>query len=131
MVIDAGSTHSALYVYEFENRITSTNIPPQSKPNQIAASNDTGPIGKLTSQQQSDKLISTLTQFAKNILSKHKEKWNEYPIFLKATAGMRILPNTEREQILTFIANSFANHSINPFLFDTTYAIIASGEEEA
>ena len=44
---------------------------------------------------------------------------------------MRILPNWKRKQILGWIENSFLNLTINPFLFDTTQAIIASGEEEA
>ena len=44
---------------------------------------------------------------------------------------MRILDNSRREEILGYLETSFSNLSINPFLFDTTYAIIASGEEEA
>eukprot|EP01084_Bolivina_argentea_P062791 114780_1 len=44
---------------------------------------------------------------------------------------MRILDNEDREIILKYLGNSFTNTAINPFLFDTVYAIIASGEEEA
>ena len=67
MVIDAGSTHSALYVYKFENRITSDNIPPQSAPVVIAASNDTGPVGELTSQSQCDTLVSVIILIHSNL----------------------------------------------------------------
>ena len=58
MVIDAGSTHSALYIYRFEDRVTSNNIPPQSSPVQIAESEDQGPISELENQAASDTLIS-------------------------------------------------------------------------
>ena len=58
MTIDAGSTHSALYIYRFEKRVTSTNMPPQSSPIQIANSDDVGPIGTLSTQHESDTLIS-------------------------------------------------------------------------
>ena len=71
MVIDAGSTHSALYVYRFELRQTSTNIPPQSSPVQIAASESTGPIGELQSQSACDTLVAVkynFIQFALQII---------------------------------------------------------------
>lgn len=58
MVIDAGSTHSSLYVYQFTDRVTSTNLPPQSEPIQIAESSSQGPVGDLQSQSESDILIS-------------------------------------------------------------------------
>ena len=59
------------------------------------------------------------------------DRWGKFPIYLKATAGMRVLPSERRSDIFGWIQNSFANPEINPFLFDTTHAIITSGEEEA
>eukprot|EP01084_Bolivina_argentea_P278832 476526_1 len=134
MVIDAGSTGSRLFVYQFTDRVTNSNIPPESSPVQIATThpkNDTGPIGDLTSQHDSDILIGTLLRFAKYTLLEDEDRWDEFPIYLKATAGMRLLSNSDRERILNYIETSFSNETINPFRFDNTYAIIASGEEEA
>jgi len=131
MVIDAGSSHSKLFVYRFEQRVTSTSAAPQSTPIPIGHGNSTDPISKLTSQEASDALISQLIAYPQNLLSEHSAKWFKYPIYLKATAGMRVLSTQRREEILNYIAISFNKTSINPFLFDTTYAIIASGEEEA
>eukprot|EP01084_Bolivina_argentea_P072702 131997_1 len=131
MVIDAGSTHSQLFVYQFEDRVSSTSTAPKSTPIQIAASDSTGPVSGIQTQQECNQLISSLLNFAKTELKKDQNRWNESPVYLKATAGMRILANNQREQILSFITNSFLNTAINPFLFDPTQAIIASGEEEA
>jgi len=131
MVIDAGSTHSTIFVYQYALRVTSSNIAPASKPKQIAESEETGPVGALTSQSASDALVMYLTNFTKTKLADDEDRWGEFPIYLKATAGMRILSNDRREEILGYLENSFSNATINPFRFDTTYAIIASGEEEA
>ena len=57
MVIDAGSTHSALFVYQFKRRTTTTNKAPQSVPVQIAAGKDLDPVTTLKNQNQSDHLI--------------------------------------------------------------------------
>ena len=76
-------------------------------------------------------IIQKLTDFGKTVLSDEENRWDEFPIYLKATAGMRILSTDRREDILTWIEKSFGKTAINPFNWETTYSIIASGEEEA
>ena len=44
---------------------------------------------------------------------------------------MRVLSNNKRESILNWIQEFFNNQTLNPFLFKNSFAIIASGEEEA
>ena len=62
--------------------------------------------------------MQTLVNYAKTILEADENRFSEFPIYLKATAGMRILPNDRRENILNWIANSFSNATIvSAFLF--------------
>jgi hypothetical protein len=41
-----------------------------------------------------------LIAFAMDLLQGHKEKWHIYPIYLKATGGMREVPYAQREAIM-------------------------------
>ncbi len=56
MVIDAGSTHSQLFIYRFSCDFNELN--PKSTPVQIAFSESTEPITALQSQEQCDNLLS-------------------------------------------------------------------------
>ena len=60
MVIDAGSTHSALFVYQFNRRTTTINQAPQSIPIQIASGPDLDPVTTLKHQNQSDHLVQVM-----------------------------------------------------------------------
>ena len=56
---------------------------------------------------------------------------NLFPVYLKATAGVRLLSDDKRVRIIRYVTNTLNNASLNPFSLDESYAIIASGEEEA
>eukprot|EP01083_Nonionella_stella_P055753 146954_1 len=79
MVIDAGSTHSQLFIYSFI-----CDLNPKLSPTQISFSSSIDPISSLQNQDECDTLISSLITFAKEYLSDYKNEWARYPIYLKA-----------------------------------------------
>ncbi len=72
-----------------------------------------------------------LLEFAKTVLHTKREKWPEFPIYLKATAGMRMLEPQQRVRIIHAVRELFNNSTFSGFKFQTDYARVISGEEEA
>jgi len=60
-------------------------------------------------------------------LETEKQNWAQIPLFLRATAGMRLLFPNQRESILEDIRSYFQTL---PFLFRSDMASVATGEEE-
>eukprot|EP00951_Prasinocladus_malaysianus_P002215 scaffold15712_cov40-Prasinocladus_malaysianus.AAC.1 len=48
-----------------------------------------------------------------------EEKWKHAPVFLTATAGMRLLPETERAHLLRVVNLWLADPENHPFLYGT------------
>lgn len=78
------------------------------------------------------KYLGPLLEFAKEILKDKEDQWHTYPIYLKATGGMRTLPAAERVRLIDAIRSLFHDHeNFNPFSFEDERARVISGEEEA
>ena len=77
------------------------------------------------------KYLGPLLDFAKEVLKEKEDQWHTYPIFLKATGGMRTLPKIERVRLMETIRDLFLDESFNPFAFKIEQARVISGEEEA
>ncbi len=60
-----------------------------------------------------------------------KDQWPEFPIYLKATAGMRMLEPNDRLRVMKAVREIFNNSTYSNFKFETEYARVISGEEEA
>ncbi len=132
MVIDAGSTHSAIYIYKWNHRSSKTSEGPQTSPSQESSfSKKSGIAGCCTSEEEIREYLFPLLNFTQFELKNEKNSWNTYPIYLKATAGMRILPTSQRVQILGWIRQALNNQTFNPYYFKDNQAVIISGEEEA
>ena len=56
--------------------------------------------------------------------------WTVTPIWLKATAGLRMLPTSESRAILDSIKDYLLNKTNSPFLFRPSWATIIPGNEE-
>jgi Golgi nucleoside diphosphatase len=69
-----------------------------------------------------------LIDFAKMTLSGREKEFGDYPIYLKATGGMRELPFQKREEILTHVRKYLSNKEFCPFFFREDFARIISGE---
>lgn len=73
--------------------------------------------------------LAPLLEFAKEILKDYEEDWKRFPIFLKATAGMRQLSYTDREAVLAAVRDYLGNPETCPFFFQFDHARVISGEE--
>ena len=148
-MIDAGSTGSRMHVYEWEPRILSNQNEVElavsgqklSFPGTESRWTDRlrPGLASFASIQDDDALkqaiadyLEPLMKFAKTVLDSKQEQFGEYPIFLRATAGMRILPPHDRARVIGAVRDLFAhNKTFCPFAFVNEQARVMSGEEEA
>jgi len=78
------------------------------------------------------KTLVPLINYAKEQLQHVSDQWSTFPIFLKATAGMRQLPLNQRVAIIKEIRDFFSDNSSCPFRFSSDEQVrVISGEEEA
>jgi apyrase len=57
-------------------------------------------------------------------------QWATTPIYLKATAGLRLLNEVDRAAILVSVQTYLGNKAVNPFSFHSSNAQVISGLEE-
>jgi Golgi nucleoside diphosphatase len=75
--------------------------------------------------------FKSLLDYAKDTLSSDQQNWSQYPIYLRATGGMRLVPYNRREEMMIFTRQLFSNKTFCPFFFQYDFARVMSGEEEA
>lgn len=134
MMIDAGSGGSRLHVYQWSPRIFDIIPPPLSFP----SSNEkwTGRMAPGVATFSTDLAgirghLYPLIDFAKSVLSEYEEIYSSFPIFFKATGGMRELSYFDRERVLKQVRLLLSDKTFNPFYFRDDFARVISGEEEA
>lgn len=125
IVIDAGSTGSRLHVFSWNASSAGGRLPVNlSIPIQIAA--DEYDVEPGISDPAGLALLDGIITHAKTeLIGKDLSK---IPIFLKATAGMRILPQMQRESIMQVVRSKLANSGFQ-WVCDSQARVI-SGEEE-
>jgi GDA1/CD39 (nucleoside phosphatase) family len=135
MMIDAGSQGTRIHVYEFEARVLSkkrdTEDAVAGKKISIPTT-DTRWTNRLSPGLDSfafidddnemidavSEYLSPLIEFAKRVLIEKRHLWNSYPIYLKATGGLRALPRPYRIRLITAVRTIFQNSTFNPFYFE-------------
>jgi Golgi nucleoside diphosphatase len=147
LMIDAGSTGSRMHVYEWEPRIleneediqlavsgeklsfpgTETRWTERLRPGLASFGNL--PDGEL--ELAVADYLQPLLDFAKTVLHAKEDSFDEFPIFLRATAGMRILNPTDRGRVIHAVRELFSDKTYCPFAFVDEQARVLSGEEEA
>jgi Golgi nucleoside diphosphatase len=75
--------------------------------------------------------LGALLDFARDVLRDKKDEWHTYPIYLKATGGLRTLPQPQRIVLINTVRKLFHNKTFCPFSFEDERARVISGEEEA
>ena len=75
--------------------------------------------------------LSPLLRFAETVLHEKSNLFAEFPVYLKGTAGLRMLDPTDRTRIISTIRDFFRNETYNKFKFENEFARVISGEEEA
>jgi Golgi nucleoside diphosphatase len=148
MMIDAGSQGTRLHIYEWDKRFlldeddllrvshgkklsfpTSTSRwTDKYTPGLDVFGYHTNPV-KL--EKAVGEYLGALLEFAKEVLKEKEDEWHKYPIYLKATGGVRTLPQSERVRIMKCVRDLFNNKTYNPFDFNDERARVISGEEEA
>lgn len=135
MMIDAGSQGTRIHVYEFEARVLSkkrdTEDAVAGKKISIPTT-DTRWTDRLHPGldafafieddqemiEEVSKYLSPLIEFAERVLAEKKHHWNTYPIYLKATGGLRALPRPYRIRLMTAVRTILENRTFNPFFFE-------------
>jgi len=148
LMIDAGSQGTRIHVYEFEARVLSSrkqikhavtgkklSFPTTDTrwTNRIKPGLDSFAFVQ-DEQEMRDQIrfyLSPLLKFARDVLSEKQSDWSKYPIYLKATGGLRALPRTYRRHLVDAVRSLFRDTSFNPFYFQDEHARVISGEEEA
>jgi len=141
MMIDAGSTGTRLHIYEFEKRHFTTLPPPLSYPfaEESHWTSRVAPgISVFADVEEDDELEEKMRDyfrpffaFTTTILGEKEAEWATFPIYLKATGGMRALSTSSRNRVITTVRSIFGDPTFNPFYFTTEQARVISGEEEA
>ena len=68
--------------------------------------------------------------FAKEVLKDKQDEWQRFPIYLKATGGLRTLPTPDRVRLINTVRKLFHKGKFNPFDFTDERCRTISGEEE-
>lgn len=128
IVIDAGSTGSRLHVYTWkpdssEHLPANLSTPVEETQDTYSVKPGIGSDGGLDALQ---KLLDYAQQ--NTTLKDMKDLWPDIPIFLKATAGMRILPRAKRESIMTQVRDKLKATGFEWVC--SSQARVISGEEE-
>lgn len=148
LMIDAGSTGSRMHVFEWAPRVLSSQADIElavsgsklSFPDSNARWTDRLQPGIATfaavqnDQELRDAVaeyLEPLLDFAKAVLHSKTGSFPEYPIFLRATAGMRILEDPDRARVMRAVRELFNNKTYCPFNFVNEQARVLSGEEES
>lgn len=149
MMIDAGSKGSRIHLYEWKPRILE-----QANDIDAAVSGrklsypDPGTETRWTDRIKpgidsfakfpDDELVPAIAKylaqfldFAKTILKDQETDWANFPIYWRATAGMRIVDTDDRARIVGAVRELFSNNTFCPFQFSKEQARVISGEEEA
>jgi Golgi nucleoside diphosphatase len=126
-MIDAGSSGCRAHVYRY-GKLGNLNGPlyilPQHQSKKVKP-------GLSTFANNPDKAGSSLADLVAFVKTEVPEKdWEVTPIWLKATAGLRMLPSTQSDAILDSVRNFLINKQNSPFLFRTSWARIIPGNEE-
>ena len=145
MMIDVGSKGSRIHLYEWKPRILR-----EAKAIDDAVSGkklsfpDPGTQTRWTNRIKpgidefaylpDDEIVPAianyLTQFvdfAKTILHDQVDDWANFPIYWRATAGMRIVDTYNRARVVQAVRDLFSNDTFCPFKFEKEQARVISG----
>lgn len=145
--IDAGSTGSRMHLYEWNPRTLHNEHEIQevisgrklSIPGTESRWTDRLSPGLASfADLPDDKLVegigeylNPLMDFAQNVLAIKRDQFATFPIYLRATAGMRTLTTSDRARVINAVRSLFSNSTYSPFYFTEEQARVLSGEEEA
>lgn len=134
MMIDAGSGGSRIHIYNWKPRKFTTLPPPLSFPEdneQSIGHMDGGVQGYADNPERVSEHLAPLIDFAKASLMGLEKEFQDFPIYIKATGGMREVEESKRDRLMDYVRQYLSDPIFCPFFFRDDFARIISGEEEA
>jgi len=135
LMIDAGSSGSRIRIYYWQNRSSATVDPnilqyiPVNSSDEDLLEVDPGLSSYVGDPDQAGPSLQQLIEQAKRWVP--RDQYGQTPVYLRATAGMRLLYTSQQNAIFASVRSFLGNPANNPFIFKDAYASIASGEQEA
>jgi len=126
-VIDAGSSGCRAHVYRY-GKLGSITGPLYVLPQHQSFKVKPGLSSFATNPNDAGPSLEKLVDFIKQQVP--EMVWKDTPIWLKATAGLRMLDKSTSSEILLSVRNFLKDSSKSPFYFKPHYAQIISGSEE-
>ena len=126
-MIDAGSSGSRVHVYRY-GRLGAMDGPLYLLPKHNSKKVKPGLSSFDGATSMAGESLLDLVSFVKEEIP--QDKWKDSPIWLKATAGLRLLDKQSSDEILDSVRNFLSDKNKSPFLFHPSYANIISGNEE-
>ncbi|XP_055917344.1 nucleoside diphosphate phosphatase ENTPD5 isoform X1 [Eupeodes corollae] len=108
IIIDAGSTGSRVLAYKFHRSLIDHKL---ILDEEIFKERKPGLSSFADSPVKGANTIKLLLDEAKAFIP--KEKWSDTPLVLKATAGLRLLPQVKAENLLNAVRDLFAKSEFN------------------
>ena len=126
-IIDAGSSGNRIHVYRY-GKLGSREGELYVLPLHVSFKKKPGLSSFANSPTEAPKTLVALIEFAKSNVP--EELWQHTPIWLKGTAGLRLLLPKQSEEILKNIRMFLEQPSNSPFLFQPEMVQIIKGTEE-
>lgn len=125
IIIDAGSSGSRAHVFYYrKGRKHAQQLPDVQLPQ---ASHKITP-GLSTYANEPARARDAMAELLEYVRSQiPRSRWNRTPVFLLATAGLRMIPQAQAEQVLAACADELAASGL---MFRSQWASIISGQEE-
>ncbi|XP_076443009.1 ectonucleoside triphosphate diphosphohydrolase 2-like [Babylonia areolata] len=129
VLLDAGSSSTKVKVYSYTPALSASHVPRVK----LEVSTRVRPgLGSFATRSSG----GGLTEYLLEGLGYAQEEVPEdlhaiTPIYVMATAGMRVLPAMDARDLLEEVRSVLGNRTLNPFLFHPEHVSILSGEEEA
>eukprot|EP00981_Chlorochromonas_danica_P010437 scaffold3227_cov188-Ochromonas_danica.AAC.23 len=126
-MIDAGSSGCRAHIYRY-GKLGSLQGPLYLLPQHNSKKIKPGLSSFADDPNAAGASLSGLVDFMKSEVP--ASDWPVTPVFLKATAGLRMLPSNVSQEILQSVRQFLSDKSQSPFFFLDSYAQIISGNEE-
>jgi Golgi nucleoside diphosphatase len=126
-MIDAGSSGCRVHVYRY-GKLNTIEGPLYMLPQHDSKKVKPGLSSFAKKPTEAGASLQGLVDFVKTQVP--EAQWENTPIWLKATAGMRLIPEAESTAVLESVREFLGNKKNSPFLFRQSWARIISGNEE-
>ena len=126
-MIDAGSSGCRAHIYRY-GKLGTISGPLYILPNHVSKKVKPGLSSFAAHPADAGVSLQGLVDFMKTNVP--EADWGTTPIWLKATAGLRMVSEAQRDEILGSVSSFLGNKAHSPFLFRKSWAKVIPGNEE-